>query len=239
MDLTTAVVSALVIFCAYFARGVAGFGSGLIAVPLLALSHPLPLVVPLVVFLDYVGSASQGLKNRSSISWSEIWPLIPFTLLGVGIGLYLLRTVDAPLLSKALGGFVLAFAVYQLLPTPELRGSRTMSAPFGILGGMVGTLFGTGGPFYVIYLNMRGLDKSQMRSTFAANFLIDGAIRLAAFGMAGLFHRDSLIYVAMALPIAAIALFLGGRVHTGLSRDAFIRIISLLLIASGLALWLK
>jgi len=44
-----------VLFFAYLVRGVAGFGSALIAVPLLALTLPLTIVVPLVVFLDYLG----------------------------------------------------------------------------------------------------------------------------------------------------------------------------------------
>ncbi len=239
MDFTTAVISSLIIFFAYFVRGVAGFGSGLIAIPLLALSHPLPVVVPMVVFLDYVGSASQGLKNRSSISWPELLPLIPFTLIGVGFGLYVLKTVDEMLLSKVLGGFVLTYAVYQLLPLPNLRGSRLICVPFGMLGGMVGTLFGTGGPFYIIYLTMRGLEKSRIRSTFAANFLIDGGIRLVAFGTAGLFGRQNLTYLLAALPIAAVALLLGGRAHTGLSKDTFVRVISVLLLGSGLALFSK
>ena len=47
---------------------------------------------------------------------------------------------------------------------------------------LVGTLFGTGGPFYVIYLNLRGLDRSVFRATFAMNFLIDGGVRLAQIG---------------------------------------------------------
>jgi uncharacterized membrane protein YfcA len=48
------------VFVAYLVRGVAGFGSGLIAVPLLSLAAPVPAVVPLVVALDYIGSVSQG-----------------------------------------------------------------------------------------------------------------------------------------------------------------------------------
>jgi uncharacterized protein len=40
------------VFVAYLVRGVAGFGSGLIAVPLLSLAAPVPAVVPLVVALD-------------------------------------------------------------------------------------------------------------------------------------------------------------------------------------------
>ena len=81
MDLTTIIYAAMVLFIAYLVRGVAGFGSGLISVPLLALRFPVTVVVPLVVFLDYIGSASQGLSNRQHIAWREQLPLIPFTLL--------------------------------------------------------------------------------------------------------------------------------------------------------------
>ena len=62
MDIQTVVYAALVLFVAYLVRGIAGFGSGLIAVPMLTLA-PVPLVVPLVVSLDYIGSASQGMKS--------------------------------------------------------------------------------------------------------------------------------------------------------------------------------
>ena len=59
--------SGLVLFLAYFVRGTAGFGSGLIAVPLLSFVAPVTAVVPLVVSLDYLGSASQGIKNLGQI----------------------------------------------------------------------------------------------------------------------------------------------------------------------------
>ena len=67
--------AAAVLFIAYLVRGIAGFGSGLIAVPLLALLFPIQAVVPVVVLLDYLGSASQGLSNRRLIAWREQLPL--------------------------------------------------------------------------------------------------------------------------------------------------------------------
>ena len=70
-ELFTSVYAGAVLFLAYFVRGIAGFGSGLIAVPLLAFMFPVQIVVPLVVFLDYVGSASQGIRNRDQIAWRE------------------------------------------------------------------------------------------------------------------------------------------------------------------------
>jgi uncharacterized membrane protein YfcA len=220
-------------------RGIAGFGSGLIAVPTLALLFPVKAVVPIVVVLDYLGSASQGLNNRRIVGWRDILPLIPFTLLGVALGLTLLSAISSSTLAKALGLFVIAYAAYQLLPLPSLRGGRLLAVPLGFLGGLVGTLFATGGPFYVIYFGLRQLEKSVQRATIAVNFLVDGGIRLAAFAGFGFFNPELLMALAAAIPIAGAALWLGGRIHLSLSREAYVRLISVLLLASGVGLLLK
>ncbi len=239
MDVATLLYAGGVLFVAYLVRGIAGFGSGLIAVPLLALRFPVTVVVPLVVFLDYVGSASQGVKNRAHIVWKDQLPLIPFSLIGVGVGLFLLSTMSKPGLGKALGGFVLVYAIYQLLPLPALRGSRLFAIPCGLLGGFIGTLFGTGGPLYVMYFNLRQIEKSGFRATFASNFLIDGGIRLAAYATAGLLHGAMLLSMLAALPVVGAGLYVGGRIHTGFSQETFKRFISVLLLCSGIALLLK
>ncbi len=131
------------------------------------------------------------------------------------------------------------YALYQSLSSPALRHSRCFATLCGLLGGLMGTLFGTGGPFYVIYLNLRDLDKSIFRATFAANFLIDGGIRLTAYALMGLWSQQLATSVVAALPIIGAGLYLGGRIHTGLSRMAFVRFISLLLLGSGVTLLLK
>jgi uncharacterized membrane protein YfcA len=238
-DASTAVYCAVVVFAAYLVRGIAGFGSGLIAVPLLSLAAPVTVVVPLVVTLDYLGSAGQGIKNLAQVTWRAQLLLIPFMIVGIGLGLLALRTVSPAVLARALGAFVVVFALYQWLPVPPLAGSRALAAVGGVLGGLVGTLFGTGGPFYVIYLRLHDLDKSAFRATFATNFLIDGGIRLAAYAVLGLYGGTTLLAAALAVPVAAVALLTGGRIHAGLSQDVFMRLISLLLLASGATLLLR
>jgi len=239
MDVTTAVYAGSVLFLAYLIRGIVGFGSGLVAVPLLALQFPVPIVVPLVASLDYIGSASQGVKNREHIAWRDQLPLIPFMLLGVGVGLFLLKVAKTAVLSKALGGFVIVYAIYQLLPAVPLQASRIAAIAWGFLGGAVGALFGTGGPFYVIYFNLRQLEKSVFRATFALNYLIDGAIRLIAYAIMGLWQWETLLAFLSALPIATAGLYVGGRVHPGFSQTAFVRLLSRLLLGSGVTLLLK
>ena len=229
----TAVPTALILFVAYLVRGIAGFGSGLIAIPLLTLLHPISAVVPLVVLLDFLGSAAQGLKRRDSIAWPDLWPLLPFTLAGVLAALYLFRSVDPAQLETALGVFVVVFAVYQILPVPPLSGGRVWAGPAGVLGGFVGTLFGTGGPFYMMYLQVRGLDKVSTRASFAAWFFVDGGMRLAGFALVGMLSFALLPTLALWLPAAALGLLVGGTVHVAIDARTFRYFISLLLVFSG------
>ena len=233
------IATAAILFAAYFVRGIAGFGSALVAVPLLALMLPLTLVVPVIVLLDYLGSASHGIGNRHHIQWGELWPQLPFTLIGIVTALYLLRELEAGLLTTALGLFVIGYALYSLLPLPALRGSKLWAAPSGFFAGLVGSLFGTGGPFTVIYLTLRGLEKAAFRGTIATVFLIDGGMRLAGFTVSGFYGRDSLIFALISLPVMAVGLYIGGHVHTNLSRQAFVRIVAAVLLGSGIALLLK
>lgn len=228
-----------IIALAYLVRGVAGFGSGLIAIPLLALFLPLSTVVPLIVLLDYIASFTQGVSNRSAIRWKEILTLIPFSLVGVALALFVISQASMLLLTKALGVFIILFALYMLSGfTPKADAARGWAAAAGLSGGMIGTLFGTGGPFYVTYFKARGLEKAAFRATFATMFLVDGAARLVGYAGSGLFTLGFLFWVAAALPVMGMFLYIGGHIHTKLTQAQFQRAISVLLLASGSALLL-
>jgi uncharacterized membrane protein YfcA len=239
IDLYVAAYAALIIFLAYVVRGIAGFGSGLIAVPLLSVMAPVQMVVPVVVSLDYVASGIQSVRYLGRVVWREQRTLLPFSLIGIALGLVVLRGVPTTVLSRALGGFVIVYALYPLLPLPPLRGSRTSAIACGLVGGLMGTLFGTGGPFYAIYFNLRGLNKEEFRATFATNFLIDGGVRLAGYAVAGLFGWNTLAWAGVALPLMAAGLYLGGRIHLDLTPRAFARLVSVILLASGTVLLVR
>jgi len=233
-------LAALIVITAYTFRGVAGFGSGLIAIPLLVLIMPISIVVPMMVLLDYTASVTHSIKHREATQWRIIWPLLPFTVIGVLIALFLFKTVDTNLLVKSLGVFILLFAFYNLFgPKPRHQGSTLWAVPAGTLGGLVGTLFGTGGPLYVIYLQLRHLDKTAFRATVASIFMIDGGIRVTGFLFSGFFTRETLLLAITGLPLMLLAMYLGGHIHTSISQTTFHRAIGVLLLGSGTALLLK
>lgn len=233
--------SAAVLLTAYVIRGITGFGSGLIAVPLLALFLPLQFVVPLLLLLDFTASIVIGGFTFSRVKWNEIGVLIPFGVVGVVLGTTLLVSLPTRPMLIALALFVFVFAWRSIL---GLRGERSVSRwwapPASLTGGTVGALFGTGGPPYVIYLTHRIHDKSDLRATLSALFFTEGLTRIASFLVVGLLMtREVWLAYFAALPIMLGGLYLGGRVHVGLSQMQMTRLVGVLLLVSSVSLLLK
>jgi len=232
------VLAGLIILAAYFIRGISGFGSGLIAVPLLALYLPLTFVVPMILVTDFSAALALGTHTRRHARWDEIRPLLPFSLIGIVAGVTLLINLPKAPLLATLGLFVLAFGARSILNLHGTgRASRRWAAPAGLLGGMVGALFGTGGPPYVIYLNHRLRDKGELRATFSGLFILEGGVRIVTFLIAGLLLDIRLLFAILAaLPLVALGLFLGNRVHIGLAPAQMQRLLGGLLLISGTSL---
>jgi uncharacterized protein len=66
-----------------------------------------------------------------------------------------------------------------------------------------------------------------------------GIVRGLGYWAVGEYSRDVLITVAIALPMMLVGIFIGNRIHTGLSELAFRRLIAVALMVSGLALLVK
>src|SRR6266508_4199900 len=132
-----------ILMSAYFIRGITGFGSALIAVPMLALSQPLRFAVPLVLALDFTASLILGGTNAKKADWAEVRLLVPFGMLGAcAYGLLMLPTTPVLL---TLGAFTMFFGfrnIYGLHSVGQL--SRAWAIPAGLAGGSAGALFGAG-----------------------------------------------------------------------------------------------
>lgn len=237
---TQYILALIILITAYTFRGVTGFGSGLIATPLLALFLPLTFAIPFISILDMTASATHITHTRQYISWKVIFRALPFAFIGVPIGLFVLQTIDTKILVKALGIFIILFAIYSLA-APKLKKSDSIIWPAfgGFFGSLIGAMFGTGGPFYVFYFQLQQLDKSAFRATCAAVFLLDGLIRAVGFTYSGFYTSTVLLSIAYALPIMFFSMYIGNHIHTNITPRTFQKSIGVFLIFSGIALLFK
>jgi uncharacterized membrane protein YfcA len=64
-------------------------------------------------------------------------------------------------------------------------------------------------------------------------------VRLAAYALTGLLGWQTLGWVTATLPLVVAGLYLGDRIHLGLSQRAFARLVSVILLGSGTALLIR
>jgi uncharacterized membrane protein YfcA len=171
--------------------------------------------------------------------------LLPACLIGIAIGLYVFTSLDARTLAKGLGGLIVMYGVYSIWLTaqPQTRwqASPRLIAPIaGVLGGAVGTTFGTmASVFFAIYFDAIRMAKDNFRASMSAVLVALGIVRGLGYWAVGEYSRDVLITVAIALPMMLVGIFIGNRIHTGLSELAFRRLVAGALMVSGLALLFK
>ena len=233
------VLCIVIIFVAYVIKGLSGFGSGLVAIPLLAFFLPLPFIVPVLALVSYTGTVYQSFTYRSDVVWRDLWPLLPFSLAGITIALWLLVNTDVTVLTLTLGIFIFCYAVYSLLPHEIKSGSRWWAVAAGSSAGLIGALFGTGGPFYVLYLKMRQVTKQQFRATITMIFLVDGGARMTGYFYSDLFTHKMVILALVLLPVLILAMYVGQHLHIKMNDHRFNQVVSVLLLVSGLSLAIK
>jgi uncharacterized protein len=231
------ILAPLIVFAAYVVFGISGFGSTLIAVPLLAHLFPLKFVVPFFVILDCVGAFNMGLRLRADVMRSELKLLIPFMGLGILAGVWLLVRLRPELLLGSLGVFVLLFgAAYVVRSGRGFPLLRWAASPIGAFGGATSAVFGIGGPIYVFYLAGRAGGPTEIRATMPVIFMFTTLARIALFIAAGLYSPAALVAAAALLPVMALGIWTGHHLHLNLSREIVIRVMGALLVISGISL---
>ncbi len=234
---------ACILLGAYAIRGVSGFGSSLVAVPLLAHFLPLTLIVPLMTLLDLVGSlvlSHSGWRGRQ-IRWGEIGWLLPGALVGLTLGILLLQSLPEHGLQAALGVLVILFGLRAAL---RLGGERLIrrrwALPAGLTGGAVDALFATGGPPFVIYLSHRLREKGELRAALSVLFLLTGLSRVAGFLLAGLLWHPQIGWALLAAaPLMLAGLYWGHRIHLGIGHGQMMAAIGWLLVGAGVSILLR
>jgi uncharacterized membrane protein YfcA len=225
----------------YAVRGVAGFGSGVVATPLLAFVLPMTTTAPLITLIGFAVSVRQALYDWHAIRWDVVLRFLPGALVGVPLGLWVVKSADQALLARCLGAYVVAYALYSLFGERMLGRRPTMprwtAHPIGVAGGLISTLFGgLAGPLYVTYFDSLRLAKGAFRVTVSTTLLTLSILRSAGYFATGVFRAEDLILVVAALLPAAIGTLAGEWVHDRIEQRAFRRGVGVLLVLSGFGL---
>ena len=236
-DLPTYLIAAAGVGAAYVIFGITTFGAALFTVPLLSHFFSLQFVLPLAVLLDVAAALALGTRFSRDADKSELKLMVPASLVGAILGVTLLVNLPRAATLMALGVFLIAYGAYSLRQGGQVAAVARAWAPVsGLVGGVLGTLFGIGAPPYAIYLSRRKTDMLGYRATLSNMVLFSVSIRALVFLATGLMLADRLIGFALLVPFALAGLWTGNRLQQRISRAGTLRFVSALILLNGASL---
>jgi len=192
--------------------------------------------------MDLANAFRIGFENPKNAVRAEWTRLVPTILLGTVAGVTLLVNLPRQAATLALGVFIVAYALYSLAGRPDTKRMLVTRWAYlaGFAGGITSTLFGAGGPPYVMYLSHRGLSKEQFRATLGFATLTSISLRTIAFFATGfLLNAEVWFCAAAAIPAGLTGLWAASHLFRRISRDTLMRAVALMLLASGVSLILR
>src|ERR1700687_3075743 len=152
-----------------FVTGLAGFGTGLMALGIWLYVLPPSIVVPLVLICSIVAQTSTLPAFRRHIDFKLVWPFLVGGLAGVPLGTMLVAHADPRVFKLSVGVLLLVFPTalhFNRTPLALKFGGRVADAGIGFAGGILGGLAGLSGPLPILWASVRGWGKDERRGIF-------------------------------------------------------------------------
>ncbi|HEX4275542.1 MAG TPA: sulfite exporter TauE/SafE family protein [Bryobacteraceae bacterium] len=238
LSITAGVVA--VLFLATVIRSALGFGEALVAVPLLALAIPVGVAAPVAVLASITVAFVVVLQDWRSIHLrSAVWLVIP-TLIGIPLGLMLLRMVPESAMKAALGIIIMSFSAWSLVSrTPFHLHNDRAAGFFGFVAGVMGGAYGMNGPPLAIYGSLRRWSPASFRATLQGYFLPASIAVMAGYAFGGLWTPVVTRFYLFSLPGVVVAIFIGRVINRKMDARLFPRYVHAGLIGIGAILLIQ
>lgn len=219
-------------------NGLAGFGTALFALGFWLQVLPPEQAVAIVVVMSVI-SGLQGMWVVRRDIRSQPRRLARFllpALVGVPLGVQLLSTISADTLKLLIGAFLLLYGGFFTLRRnlPEFtRPTPLADAAIGFAGGVLGGAASLSGALPTMWCAMRPWPKGETRAVLQPYNVAVLGLAVVFFATSGLYTRDTLLLIALALPATLIGAQLGLALFRRLNDTQFRRLLIGLMFVSG------
>ncbi|MBV0892952.1 sulfite exporter TauE/SafE family protein [Paracoccus sp. Z118] len=225
-------------------NGLAGFGTALFALGFWLQVLPAAQAVSIVVVMSVV-SGLQGLWVVRGEIRSNPGRLARFLLpavVGIPLGVMLLSLVSATMLKIVIAAFMLLYGGFFLarrsLPCFE-RSTPVLDSLIGFAGGVLGGAASLSGALPTMWCAMRPWPKGETRAVLQPFNVVVLGITALFFLLNGLYTPQTVLLMAIALPVTMIGAHLGLAIFHRLADDQFRFLLIFLMFTSGAILALR
>ncbi|GIX23188.1 MAG: UPF0721 transmembrane protein [Caldimonas sp.] len=207
-----------------------GFGSGFgsLAVPIMALSVPVPqaaaIMLPLLAVMDLLGVTAY----RRHVDWALIRQLLPAGLAGTVLGTLSFGILPAAWVAAVVGALTLLFLAQRLFfppradaPPPRPGWGRLLA----MASGFTSFVAHAGGPPINAYVLPLRLSPVVFSATMAVFFAAVNASKWIPYAWLGLIDGRNMVTALALLPFAPLGVWLGVRLVHRVRQDWFYRLV--------------
>jgi len=216
--------------------GYAGFGGGLLLVPIMVW-----IVTPVDAAFMAALSSSVSLvflvpSASKSATWREVLPMIVALVVTVWLGVIFLVSADPVVIRRSMGAFVVCAALV-LMSGWRYRGSRGIGASLvvgGLAGGVTGAFGIPGTPFNATYFLSAPTSARVQRANIVTTNAALATAFLIGLLLAGVFNYALAVKTLLVLGVWMIASRFGKRLFERAPVTWFRKVTLGLLMATGL-----
>ena len=202
----------VVLFIAGCVRGFAGFGAGMIFMPV-ATSVMLPSTAAAgFLFIDGIVAMPLVIRALRICDWSTVLPAVVGAVVFVQFGAWLLATADVLVLRWSV--FVIVAGLLLLLISGwryHKRPSVPVSLGVGSVAGVLGGISQVSGPPVVAFWLSSAKEPMVVRANLIVFFALASLGTFAAYILNGFFTLQVFHLLIMAIPVYALAIYLGSN----------------------------
>ena len=230
-------LAALAVLVGAALQAATGFGSALVAAPLLfaATSPPEAVGLSMVLGLTINTLTLAGEGRRPAPLGGDVVRLLAWSVPGMLAGVLALRGLD----ERALQVLVTVGVVTSLVVRRRQRGAVPAPPPgwalpaAGLSAGALNTATSTAGPPLVLYLLRRAATPAQLRDTITTVFLAFSVLGIAALAVTGTEEAvPDPAWLAAGVPLVLAGHLAGRRWFARLRPEAYERLVTLLLLVA-------
>lgn len=231
--LITLALASLAAFGLALLSAVAGFGGGVLLLPVFTALFGLRVAVPMLTLTQLSSNGSRAWLNRGELRWPLIgWfaaGAVPFAVAG---GLLLAHAPLAPL-KRGLGVFLIGVVLWRRWQRRPRRPPDPAFAAVGAASGLGSALLGSVGPLTAPFFLAVGLTRAAYVGTEAASALVMHLTKIATYGAGDLLTGQVLRYGVALTPATLLGAWAGRRIVGRISERVFVRLVEVGLAVAG------
>lgn len=223
-----------VVFFAALVHGLTGFGSALVAMPLLTMWMEIRVAAPLVALLTLTVNLVFLVRFRGFLFPERLGWLLLAAAAGVPVGIVMLKTVSQRPLELLLGSVLIGYGALSLhrRSTPRLAGKKWAIA-LGLASGCLGGAINTGGPPAVVYAASQPWKKEEVHASLQLFFLLSGLLVAGGHFFSGLTTAATFRSYLQLFPFLLAGTAAGALLHRQVSGELYRRLVFVFLLVLG------